>query len=275
MNTQTFTLLTVLLLHSASLRAHDFTRPDGSTFTGEIMGGTIDKSGYLLIIKAVNGRELKVPLTALAQPDQDHFYQWAAKHQKFALAISGLDERQGSQDKSAKLRNGRGQDLDGHTQEWVYKIAVTNRSAFPTPAMSADVGVWMDPTGKNSAAQAQSATLQVPPLKPGGSYLLESPAVALATFRAPPGMAFTNGNNRVHKQHLAGFTIKLQVQGTAVWVHEHRAGLLGLSLQSGNSILTYSPSKSGTPYSGHPDGLAQKLANQTNGKVRFSTSTVP
>lgn len=274
MNIRTHLLLSTLLMTPAAALSHDFIRPDGSTLSGEIAGVASIRGVESVLIKTTDQRQLTVPLSALTQRDMDHFFQWATQNQKYAFGISGLDGRQGSQNKNAGLRNRQGQALDGHTQDKVYTITLTNKSAFTTPELSVETGVWIDPTGRSSASLAKTATIQIPALKPGGAYVFESPAVALATFRPPPGMVFIKGHNSVHKQHLAGFTAKVQANGAAVWVHESRAGLLGLSIQSGNSTLSFSAGKSGAAYSGPPAGLTKALMSKANGKIQFSSTSM-
>lgn len=267
MNTRILPLLAALLILPSAARAHDFTRPDGSTISGEITAVASDA----VHITMADKRNIQVPLAMLAQPDQDHFHQWAVQNHKHALGITGAEKRVGGQKKDKKLSNSRGQSLEGHTQDWAFQITVLNKASFTTPALSAEIQLWVDPSGKSGPNAATTATMQIPALKPGGTHVFDTPTVELATVRPPPGFSFTNGHNEMHKHRLHGFTAKLEAKGSAVWVHESKPGLLGVSIQTGRSTLTATFGKGGPAYSGPPTGLAAALAGSMKGSVTFSS----
>ncbi len=250
--------------------AHEFTLPNGGKLNGDIAGVTADQ----VVVQGADRRQFTVPLAVLPPADREHFYQWCKANQKFRLHIATEPKIAGGQRKDSGLRNGSGQKLDGYMQDWTYRVTVRNLSAFSHPELSMEVQTYIDESG--SAPPAAYKTPQVvalPAMKSGAVHTFETAAIPLATFRPPKGAVFTKGNNMEHKNRLGGMSAIVKMNDGPIWLHETHPGLLSMKQGAGNQVLQIQPSRSGSPYSGTPEGLAQHIMGNLKGdaKIRFGT----
>lgn len=250
---------------AASAMAHDFTLPNGGKLTGDI---TSVANGVITIKTATQG-DVRTTLERLSIPDQEHFHQWAKANGKYAFTFAAQEKKIGGQKSDKELSNGQGQGLEGFTQDWAYQVTLRNASFFPVSGATAEVQAWVDLAGPGDAKAGPSATVSLPALKVQSTHQFDSPTVELATFRPPDGAKFVNGNGRMHKHRLKGYTVKVSVRGSTVWVHESHAGLLTMGNGSG---LTITGTK---PYSGPPEGYGKAALGSGNAKIQFSVPVKP
>lgn len=257
MNTRTLFLLTALIILTNAARAYDFTRPDGSTLSGEI---TTIGAGQVTI-RTPDGREIRLPVATLTKADEQYARQWWSENRKYWFVISA-DSKMVT---PAAAKGSQGE-LTVSKRDYAYTVTVRNNTAYATPDLQAEYGVFMTKPGQRTPSAAATGTIHIPALKPGGTHEFETASVDISTYRPPEGYYFKHGHDRRHKDQLQGMTLKLATSGKSIWVHETTPGLLGttLSLGAGMSIRV-SDNSSSRPYSGPPTGLAAALAGSMNG----------
>ncbi len=263
MNTHTRSLLAALLILPSVARAYDFTRPDGSTISGEI---TVIGAGQVTI-RTADARELRLPVTTLTQADEQYARQWWNENRNYWFSIS-VDSKMVT---PAAAKGSAGM-VQVSKRDFAYTVKVRNNTAYATPELQAEYSVFMTKPGQRTPTTAATGTIHIPALKPGGTHEFDTASVDISTYRAPDGYHFTHGHDRRHKDQLQGMTLKLATGGKGIWMHESSPGLLGttLSLGAGMSIRV-SDNSSSRPYSGPPIGLAAALAGDVKGRVTFST----
>jgi hypothetical protein len=263
MNIRIRPLLAALLILPSAARAYDFTRPDGSTISGEI---TAIGAGQVTI-RTTDSRELRLPVAILTKADEQYARRWWNENRKYWFIISA-DSKMVTP-AAAKVSQG---ELTVSKRDYAYTVTVRNNTAYATPDLQAEYALFMTKPGQRTPSAAATGTIHIPALKPGGTHEFETASVDISTYRPPEGFHFINGHDRRHKDTLQGMTLKLATGGKGIWVHESSPGLLGttLSLGAGMSIRV-SDNSSSRPYSGPPTGLAAALAGSMKGRVTFSS----
>lgn len=263
MNIHTLSLLATLLTLPDATRAYDFTRPDGSTISGEI---TAIGAGQVTI-RTGDARELRLPVSTLSKTDEQHARQWWNENRKYWFIISADSKMVTSA--AAKSSDGM---LKVSKRDYAYIVTVRNNTAFATPDLQAQYAVFMTKPGQRTPSAAATGTIHIPALKPGGTHVFQTAAVDISSYRPPEGYFFKNGHNQFHKDQLQGLTLKVTTGGKGIWAYESSPGLLVTTLSLGPGLnLQVRDNNSSRPYSGPPTGLAAALAGGMKGKVSLSS----
>lgn len=207
MNTRTLPLLAALLILPFVARAYDFTRPDGSTISGEI---TAIGAGQVTI-RTTDARELRLPVAMLTKADEQYARQWWDENRKYWFVISA-DSKMVT---PTAAKGGQGE-LTVSKRDYAYTVTVRNNTAYATPDLQAEYAVFMTKPGQRTPTAAATGTIHIPILKPGGTHEFETASVDISTYRPPEGFHFINGHDRRHKDTLQGMTLKLATGGKGI-----------------------------------------------------------
>ena len=175
-----------LLPGVAILPARTFTSTDGRTLEGEIRAANEKE---VTIKRTVDGREVKVPLSALIPAHQQEVAAWLQVKSLTKLTFTATKDKETSNTRST----GGSTAVNSKDQTWSWVITVKNGSAFPVSGLSREWAQVVERTDRNQGAYAGPSktiarrsigTVQVPDIPAFGSVKVKTEPIVVQSMKS-------------------------------------------------------------------------------------------
>jgi hypothetical protein len=201
----------LIALGTLATQARDFTDASGRKLAGEIIAAS---GGQVTIKRTADGKAFTVPATTFSADDQKFIAEFAAKPLSLPFEV-----------KYTKTKLGKTKGRDGvftiETEEWAYKVALTNKSSMDLEG--ATIGYWLfrradegGATRNGARIETKGATSPVP-IRKGATHQFQTSSFTLTKEQLDADYYNPDGTSNTKKDGAGGFALRVFKDGKAVF----------------------------------------------------------